>query len=161
MTIATTIDAIQADVRAVSSITKAPKHNDYPGSLNTADMPIAITWPADGDMWHKGTGYNIHKGVYEVAVYVKPVEQGGGIYEGWDQTIDVMQAVLDALSDKDNNSLSTGTYQAYVTPSADTPLVHGGLEVIAYPPQATGVEGYPHYFGFRVRVPVNEQWSQT
>ena len=112
-------------------------------------------------MWHKGPGYDIHRAVYEVTIYVKPVNLGGGVYEGWNTTIDILQSVLDALADLDNNSLSTGTYQAYVTPSRTTPLVHGGLEVIAYPPQLTGMEGVTHYFGFRVQVPVNEQWSQT
>ncbi len=161
MTIAATIDAIQTAVVAVSGITTAPAHSAYPESVESLDMPVAITWPAGGEAWHKGPGYDIHKSIYEVAVYIKPVEEGAGIFEAWNSVIDLFQLVLDALLDKDINNLVDGTYTSYVTPSADTPLTHGGLEIIAYPPAATGVEGYRHYYGFRVQVPVNEQWSQT
>lgn len=161
MTIATTIDAIQAVLAANSDIIKAPLHNEYPGTLPTAHLPIAITTPDSGEAYNKGMGYDMHDAVYRVSVYVTPTEQGRGIQEGWNKTIDVMQTVLDDLLDADNSLLSTGSYQAYIRPSADSPIIHNGLEVIAYPPQAQGIDGYPHYFGFTFLVRVNEQWSQT
>jgi hypothetical protein len=161
MTIATTIDASQDVLRQTVGVKQAPRHNQYPGSIKAAHCPIVLVWPDSGDAYQKGANYNIHTMVYRVTVYTLPAELGKGISEGWNRTADLMQDMLDDLLDSDNNLLVSGTYQAYIRPAESTPIIHNGFEVIAYPPQATGTEGFPHYYGFQFLLPVNEQWSQT
>jgi hypothetical protein len=94
-------------------------------------------------------------------VYVMPIEQGLGNSEGWADAITLLQAFIDAYLAADNVILTSGTYQASIVNGDENPLVDNGVEVIAYPPPARGVEGYPHYFGFEILMTVKEQWSQT
>lgn len=159
MTIATTLAALQTVADAITGIDNAP--TSYPASLNTADMPICICWPNEAESSQAGPGFDKSIRWYELAVYVMPIEQGRGVSEGWADAQTYLQQFIDAFLDSGNRSLTTGTYQAQVIAGADRPLYDNGLEVIAYPPPATGTPDRPHYYGFRLRVPVKETWSET
>lgn len=159
MTITTTQQAMQTLNLAVVGITAAP--DAYPGALNTADMPIAITWPAEGQT--SGTfGSNISQRAYTITVYVKPTQQGLGVDEGWQSVMTLLQRMIDKYRDSDSVLLvNDGTYQASIRSGAEAPISDNGISIYAYPPPATGVEGYPSYFGFQLRVMVKETWTQT
>lgn len=161
MTIATTIDAIQDVLRQTTGVKKAPRHDEYPSSIPAAHLPLSIVAIDSGSAYQKGANYNMHSAIYRIVIYGSPVEHGRGVAEGWNRIEDIAQDALDDLLDSDANLLTSGTYQAYIRPAESSPIVHNGLEVVAYPPQATGTDGFPHYFAVQFFVPVNEQWSQT
>lgn len=159
MTIETTIAAIQGVNRAITGIRTAPIA--YPGSLNTADLPMTIAWPDAAENMQEGMSYDFSQRVYRLVTYIMPTEQGQGINEGWQETIKLLQRFIDAWLDSDNVQLVTGTYSANIQQGRNQPQTDGGIQVIAYPPPALGIEGYPHYFGFEYRIYVNEKWTQT
>lgn len=160
MTITSTVTAIQAKAAAISGVLAAP--STYPGSLNTAEMPICICWPDAGESAQAGPGFNRVMRNYRLSVYLMPTEQGQGIAEGWADANTFLQRFIDKFLDKDNRLLvNDGTYQVQIVCSRDNPMTDGGITVLAYPPQATGVDGYPHYFGFELTVPIKETWSET
>lgn len=158
MTITTTQQALQTLNDSIVGIKAAPFA--YPGSLNTADMPIAISWPAEGTA--TGTfGSNISQRIYTINVYVMPTQQGQGIDQGWQDCMTLLQRFVDKYRDSDSVMLVTGTYQSSIRSGTDAPIEDAGIQLLAYPPPATGLEGYPHYFGFQLRVMVKETWAQT
>lgn len=157
MTIETTAAALQVINGTITGMGSAP--SVFPGSINTADMPLSIVWPGPGSAHLKGLGFNAVDRIYRVTVYVMPVDQGLGIDEGWTLTMQLIQRFHDAYLLSTNNPLVTGTYSAWIKNSLETPILDGGLEVFAYPPPVTGIEGIPHYYGFEMNVPVLEHWS--
>ena len=158
MTIATTIAALQTMHASISGVANAP--TIYPGSLNTADLPMVIVWPGPAEASLAGLGYNVVQRRYRVACYVDAIEQGLGINESWQAAITLLQRFHDEYLDSTNNPLVTGTYQSWIrNKEGESPVLDGGLEVVAYPPPATGQEGYPHYYGFQIEVMVKEEWS--
>lgn len=159
MTITTVQEAIQAKNRTITGIQNAP--DKFLAVLNTADMPIMFAWPDASNNMTEGYGWSFQQRTWRLACYVLPTEQGEGISEGWSTTMTIMQAVIDYWLDKDNTELLTGTYEAYIQQGLSRPITDGGLQVLAYPPPATGTEGWPHYFGFELRMTVNEKWAQT
>jgi hypothetical protein len=160
MTITTTQAAMQTLNRSITGVKTAPA--EYPsGELPTAHLPMAITWPSDSATSNAAMGFNVSQRYYSVNVYVMPVQQGRGTDEGWALAMTLLQRFVDAYLDSDNILLVTGTYQASVRTGTDQPISDNGIEVLAYPPPATGIEGWPHYFGFQLRVLVKETWSQT
>ena len=157
MTISTTVTALQTIAVGVTGVTSAPTR--YPGSLNSVDLPQVITWPAEGET--KGAQFQISIRTYRMAVYIKPSEQGL-TGEGWASANTVLQALIEALMDTDNRILvSSGGYTSQIIAGNDRPLMDGGITILGYPVQATGTEGYPHYFGFELMVPVKETWSES
>jgi len=158
MTIALTITAFQTLNATISGVTTAP--TAYPTTINTADLPLVITWPGPAETYLEGLGYNVVQRRYRVSCYVDAIEQGLGINEAWQSVITILQAFHTAYLASTNNPLvNNGTYQSSIRNSEETPIPDGGLEVIAYPPPATGQAGYPHYYGFQMEVLVKEEWS--
>lgn len=159
MTIATTITALQAVAAAITGVSRAP--TSYPDSIESADLPTCICWPNEAESSQAGLGFDKSIRWYEMAVYVLGAEEGLGVSQGWSDANTYLHRFIDAFLDSGNRSLTTGTYQAQVIAGADRPLYDNGIEIIAYPPPATGVADRPHYYGFRLRVPVKETWSET
>lgn len=157
MTVTTVTAAMQVINVAISGVTTAPVL--MPGSLETADLPAVIVWPSEADT-HQSAGFKVSTRSYVVALYVMPAEQGLGISEGWTDAKTLLQTLLETWASEDNVILiSAGGYNASVRPDDDTPILDNGIEMIAYPPPAQGVTGYPHYFGAQLRVTVKETWS--
>lgn len=50
------INDIQALNRTTTGVQAAPALNDYPTVIDTADLPLVITWPGAGTWHHKGMG---------------------------------------------------------------------------------------------------------
>jgi hypothetical protein len=158
MTITTTLAAMQTLNRSVTGITTAP--TSWPVSLNTAGLPLAITFADEGQTF--GTfGSNISQRVYTITVYVMPSQQGLGIDEGIKASHVLLQAMIDAYRDSDNALLVSGTYQASIRSGEDAPITDSGFQPYPYPPQAPVYESTPLYFGFQLRVTVKETWAQT
>jgi len=157
MTIQTTVTAMQAIHKGIAGVATAP--TVYPPSLASASLPLVITWPGPGEAMLAGKAFNTSQRIYRVTCYCMPSQQGRGIDEGWQLAQELLKLFQAAYLDSTNNPLTTGTYQASIRNSSDTPITDGGLELIAYPPQATGIDGIPHYYGFQMEVRVKEQWT--
>lgn len=75
MTISATIDALQKLHRTITGVKTAPAK--FPGSINTADLPLVITWPERAT-----TKFQTARGIvirsermYSVRVFVEAVGQ--------------------------------------------------------------------------------------
>ena len=158
MTIRTAVEALQAINANITGVASAPVV--YPGSLNTASLPLVIVWPGPAEVALEGFGFNMTQRIYRVTCYVKASQQGRGIDEGWQQVITLLQRFHTAYLDSTKNPIvNDDTYKASIRNSTETPITDTGLELFAYPPPATGIEGIPHYYGFEMLVPVKENWS--
>ena len=74
MTIAATINLLQAINATVTGITAAPLLASYPtGEIPDASLPIALTWPGPGSWQGDGVNYE-HDRFYDILVYVQRQE---------------------------------------------------------------------------------------
>ncbi len=158
MTITTVIAALQTINAAVTDVDNAP--TDYPSTIEAADLPMVIVWPgaveAEGGMMGKQAWRR-----YQIILYVKPAGAGRGISEGWNETKTMLQNLLEAYLNPDNHQLNVaGIYNANIIPdrASGNGVTDGGFEIIAWPPPATGTEGFPHYFGAQLQVTIKETW---
>ena len=157
MTITTVIAALQTINKAVTDVDNAP--TDYPVSIEQADLPMVITWPGESTSGYQAGAQS--QRTYQIILYVLPAEQGRGIAEGWNKTKTMLQNLIEAYLTPGNHQLNVaGAYDANITPDkgGDTPLLDNGFEIIAWPPPATGTDGFPHYFGAQISVVVKERW---
>lgn len=159
MTISTVVDAMQVINASIAGVSTTPVN--LPGSLETADLPAVIVWPSGAES-SMVAGFDIVQRTYLVSCYVMPADQGLGVSEGWADTKTLLQRLIDEWLKTANIILvADGTYNASVRPDVDeSPILDNGIEMIAYPPPAQGVAGYPHYFGCTLSITVKETWSQ-
>ena len=73
MSITTTLATLQAKHLAIVGITTAP--TNWPSSINTADLPMAITLPAEGTWTTAAIGLDRQDRTYRIMVYVEPLGQ--------------------------------------------------------------------------------------
>ena len=97
MSIKTVTTALQTKWASLSGVTSAP--TEMPASLNSADLPIALTYPGPGT-------WNLHSltmkrgsRTYIVRVFVAPVALGQGVDEGFQDTLTLMQTFGEAALD--------------------------------------------------------------
>lgn len=156
--IASVVTALQTVNAAITGITTAP--TVYPPSLNTAQLPAAIVWPAEADDMLEGLGYNVEQRTYRITVYALPIEQGKGIDQGLQAATTLLERFITAyLSSTNNPVLNENGYQASIRNSRDNPIRDTGLDILAYPPPATGVAGYPHFYGFELSVTIKTEYT--
>ena len=156
MTVTTVIAALQTINAAVTDVDNAP--TDYPSSIEAADRPMVITWPGPAESGSQAGAQSLR--TYQVALYVRKIGSGRGFAEGWNDSKTMLQNLIETYMDSTNHQLNVaGSYDANIIPDLDsTPVTDGGFQMIAYPPPATGIEGYPHYFGAVLQVTVKERW---
>lgn len=82
---------IQTMVSQTTSAITAP--SAMPTQLNTAHMPIALTFPAEADWELQAISYKRQNRTFKIRVYVKPVALGKGVDEGYQAVMPVLQAV--------------------------------------------------------------------
>ena len=157
MTITTVVAALQTLNASVTGIKNAP--TKVPSSLNSGDLPTVIVWPSSSSSG-QNANFKTSQRTYTITAYIKPAEQGAGVFEGWNETKNILQSLLEAYLDSGNVILvSSGGYNASIRNDLDeSPVIDNGIDMYAYPPPATGVEGWPHYFGCQFQVTVKEQW---
>ncbi len=102
MTVLSMVTTIQSIVADSSGIRSAP--TEMPTSLNDSGLPCALTFPGAGTWAPHVVGAKRHDREYVIRVYVKPVSQGRGIDEGYQNVLPIM----DALGRTFLNDLSLG-----------------------------------------------------
>lgn len=88
----------------ISGVTSAP--TEMPGAINTADLPLVLSYPGQGKHnkpWD--TGKRVDRN-FVVRLYVKPLGQGAGVDEGFQECLpffdrfsDVYQAITNRIVD--------------------------------------------------------------
>lgn len=147
MTMMTTIAALQAVNRTVG--VNAP--DKYPASLNSADLPMALTLPADGTLDLEAIQARKRRDTtYRVFMYVAPVTEGSGVDEGTQRSIELLDALGDAYVTAANIQLTTSPSQAIIQTSRETRIRHSPIGIVTF----AGVA----YRGFTFDVNVMEKW---
>lgn len=151
MTISGTIDLLQTLHAAITGVEAAPLAASYPDALNTALLPLVLTWPETGN-WslEAAGGLRRQDRQYKVQVFVRPVAQGRGIGSVIKTCADLLQAFGEAYINPDNLAI------------ADLPPVHITLKTEASDLSDTGIAVLTYagveYHGFSLTVGVYEQW---
>ncbi len=154
-----TINAMQA--RMLSALRpsfprlQAPALERYPTSLDTAALPLLLTWPADGSWYLKGDGFGEDTRTMTVTGFIAPIGQDDIPSRALD-TIRMLEALINlwltrrsiALIDPDSNA---GGYQATVESAPGLGHSDGGVMT---GPMFGGVR----YEGFVLRVRTRIQW---
>jgi hypothetical protein len=142
-----TIEKMQELNAGVDGINTAPAK--YPGSLNTAQLPMALTWARDSNISHATAGdlYRIDR-EFEIEVYVDPVGQGDGIDGPIQKCYQIIEEMTETYVDPNNVILYSTAPQLWIQTGGDD-ISDGGHEILTYPPG--GTEQY-HGFSFTVRV---------
>jgi hypothetical protein len=149
MSISLVIAALQTRNAAITGIAKAP--TAYPGSLNTAHLPLVLVWPAASQSHQNSIG-DLRRSdrTYNLDVYVAPVAQGQGVDQEIQNSITLLQRFIDAYANAEDSDLIGGSPQATIKASEQSPIQDTGIVVLKY----AGTD----YHGFRLQVGVYEKW---
>jgi hypothetical protein len=161
MSVATTIDLIQAVNRTVTGARTVPTFDRYPLTADSVRLPLVLTWP-EGAQWsrqHFG-GKKREDRVYVIMVFVKAVGQGELPARSTEAV-----TLLDAFRDVWTALDAVGYPTALQNPAAGNDDVQVTLEWPGDYPQDTGVGVLPalavggtSYTGFEIRIKVRELW---
>lgn len=153
MSITATIDLIQTVNRGVAGVRLAPALAAYPLKADTADLPLVLTWPAEGT-WQSELGGSKRRQdrTYRVICFVEPLGQSE-MPKRLDSAAVLLQAMIE-------------TWVAPSTAALASPINAGDKQVtveVGRPQEDTGITpslsigGLPH-FGFELRLRVRELW---
>jgi hypothetical protein len=140
MTVLTTIATLQAKHAAITGVKSAP--TTYPGSINTASLPMVITIPGSGSWGSQAIGLQRQDRNYIVRIYVEPVGQAT-VDERMDDIIPLLQAFGDAyLSD-------IGFTGDANIDNLNIPFTDSGVTTLYF--------GETAYIGFELQVTITEK----
>lgn len=142
-----TIAALQSLHQSIPGVASAP--TTYPASINSADLPLVLVWPAEGE-WSQGA-MNAQRRLdrtYRVQVFVSALGQQE-LDEALQASIDLLDAFGEAYLNPDNFTLLNGAVQATIKTGVGD-IADGGVAVLAY----AGTE----YQGFEYRLTVYEKY---
>jgi len=155
VSVAGTRVALQTLNATITGVTSAPAN--YPGAINTADMPMALVWPGPAESRAESIGaLRRQDRTWVVRVYVDAVNQGLGKHEVWQTAEVLLQRFIEAYLNSANVVLDNNGAQATISTAAGD-ITDGGLQVLTYPP-GLPLDAAPAYYGLEVRVRVYEKW---
>jgi hypothetical protein len=143
MTISATITAFQTLHATITGVKTAP--TAMPMSLNTSDLPLAFTWPGptvEQRGWTASGGWYEQRRYYIVRCYVKPIAQGSGFDDGYQQAITLLQRFGEAYMGDMNLD---GTV-AHIGPRVEDGGARGDFQWVA------GSDTFYHGFEFRIET---------
>lgn len=144
MTIASVRVGFQTFLAEVTGIVSAPAK--MPASINTAQLPIALTLAGPGRWMQGSIGLKQQIRNMIVRVYVQPVAQNVPAEEGYGACEPILEAVGAAFLDDPTLSDVVSALQVQENEMTDT-----GIIVLAY--------GDVDYHGFEITVPT--KWRYT
>ena len=112
MDVSAVIIKLQGLHAAITGITTAP--TAMPGALNTADLPCVLVYP--GEAKHEkawDTGKREDR-TFLVLVYVKPIGQGQGVDEGFQECLPFFERFSDVYQAKTNRIVDDRTWHEMV-----------------------------------------------
>ena len=152
MAIKDTINLLQTLNRSITGIATngAPALADYPTVLDTAALPLVITWPGVGHFYSKGGAAKQSVRIYRVLCFVEPVGVND-IPSRAVETADLMQRFIDAYISVANIPQATPpTYQTTLESGPDMQHTDNGMGVLTFSGKA--------YSGFELQITVREYW---
>lgn len=145
MSVTATVSALQTLHATISGIKSAPAN--VPASLNTADLPMALVWPAEATWQLAAMGLKRQERTYIVRVYVRPVGQDiPGPDEGYDDCV----AMLEAFGQAYQSNLTLANAVDHISAVSDSGISGGAMELLW---------GNTQYWGFVYRVTCVEKTS--
>ena len=135
------IEHIQEVNEAIDGVTSAP--TTLPASLNSSDLPCALCFVDSFYGAHQAIGMARRDTVYRVNVFVKPLVQGAGLDEGYQEMLTLAQAFITQYHTEQE---AGGFFDDYVEQFND---FDGDLRPLEY----AGVA----YHGFTIRLRVVEK----
>jgi len=144
MTIATVRAAFQTFLGSVTGIVSAPAR--MPASINTADLPIALTHAGPGRWMQGSIGQKQQIRNMIVNVYVQPVAQNVPVEQGYAACEPILEAIGDALLDDPTLSDVVSTLQVQ-----ENEMTDGGIVVLVY--------GDVPYHGVQLTIPTKWRYS--
>ena len=155
MAISTTINLLQALNRSITGIKRAPDLDKYPTVIDTANLPMMISWPSEAQFHIKGGGEKRQDRVYRLICYIEPLGQND-IPSRASAAATLLQRVVDTYITAANVALAdpggTNIYQVTIESGPNHQHSDSGLVSNLL------FAGKP-YHGFEVRVNVRELWS--
>lgn len=158
MTVRDVTDRLQEINREISEMVWCPEVDDYPESLDTLQLPVALTDIEEGQ-FNGGRvadgSTNQSEDVYVIRVLFEALGQSD-LGEKKGRGLDIYDAYRtkyldqDTWGDMQDFVLQESPYRAQIRP----PFRTSGLTVIEYPP---GTEQWWH--GFEIRFTVVEDWE--
>ena len=159
MTVETTINLLQAINGQVSPLVSCPELQDYPMSLDTLVLPVALTSMEDG-FFNGRNEDNISEDNYVIRVLFEALGQG----DLGSRSTDGVR-ILDEFRRKylDENTyevigrkiLQTEPYSIFILEQAQT-FRNTGLTVIEYPDDS----GF-WFHGFEIRFTIRMEWEHN
>lgn len=149
MSVSATVTGIQAVNAAVSGVTSAP--TAMPASLNTADLPLAITIPGPCEWANQSDGHAFQFRTYYVRFYVNPISQDIPADGGFQDAMTLIQAVGNAYIEDTTFGGVVNTVR--LDDGFGPPITDGGVrgDMTWGPPGQP-----PFYWGFEFQIVVKE-----
>lgn len=149
------LDAMNALQALNNTICTAPVVSSYPTAIDTGSGPICITWPADGEVWQKGGGYDQGVLNMRVIVFIDPVAQNDIPSHAADGAV-LLQKFLNLYVKVGNTpQAAPPPYQLTIQSGpASSHVHHGGL----VPTLSFGGRAF---VGFELTIPVRMEWIQS
>ena len=148
------LDAMNALQTLNRTLCTAPQVSEYPTAIDTGSGPIAITWPADGEAWQKGNGYDQAVLSMRVIVFVDPVAQNDIPSHAADGAVLLQQFINLYVKAANTPQANPPPYQLTIQSGASAAhITHGGL----VPTLSFGGRAF---VGFELTVPVRMEWIQ-
>ena len=148
MSVAATVTGIQTVNAAITGVTSAP--TAMPGSLNTADLPLAITIPGPAEWQNNSAGWGFQFRTYFVRVYVKPISQDVVADGGFQDAMTLIQRFGDKYME---DVTFGGVVNTVRDDGAQPPILDGGVRADmtwgSDPSQAP-------YWGFEFQITTKE-----
>ena len=153
----TTMNLLQSINATFAGIRTAPQVSAYPTALNTAALPMALTWPSDAT-WQRKGGFgalNREDRTYRILVFVEPLGQSD-IPTRIGVAATLMATMIEGYLFRTTSRIglalpdspTEGTHQIVI---AEGPHSDGGL--------VSNLQfGQVAYHGFELRVRVRELW---
>ena len=159
MTVETTINLLQAINGQVSPLVSCPELQDYPMSLDTLVLPVALTSMEDG-FFNGRNEDNVSEDNYVIRVLFEALGQG----DLGSRSTDGVR-ILDEFRRKylDENTyevigrkiLQTEPYSIFILEQAQT-FRNTGLTIIEYPDDS----GF-WFHGFEIRLTIRMEWEHN
>jgi hypothetical protein len=144
MSVQTTISALQTKHATITGMKSAP--TAMPSVLNTADLPMALVWPADAEWSLQAMGLRRQDRLYIVRVFVAPVAQDRPVDGGYQRCLPLIEAFGQAYQ----ADTTLGGAVDHINDCRDMGISGGGYEL---------TWGGMPYWGFVYRVQVTEKAS--
>lgn len=127
---------------ALSEIKTAPTR--FPAVLNDSDLPMAVAYPEDAEHRPASTKTARRWRNWAIRVYVKAAPLGAGIDEGFQDTMPIVDALVDAYEVVAEQAASGNNWDDLDLVSDD------GVDLLTLH-DAVG-EGLPQYWGTRLHL---------